>query len=125
MTAVHEGHEGDYGPDLEVNGRCPACRQRSIATVAGAPRRYLCVFPDDATIAIVRDWAPGAHADPLQVAWATGCNPGGRAASRPLREDELCDLPEFTAISGPPAQAEIDQVLARVRDGGRCDCGRC
>ena len=64
MTTGTEHHH----EDIEQAGRCPDCRDRTIAMLADAPR-YLCIFPEDNSIAIVRSWDP----DALRTAWAIGC----------------------------------------------------
>jgi hypothetical protein len=60
-------------------GKCPECRAFNIEFVRGAPNVFRLGFVEEdgsRSEALVRSWSPVLD-EAADVAWATGCNPGG------------------------------------------------
>ena len=100
-------------------GACPECRRHNIDQLVSAPVGYMLTFidadTDAASVAVLRTWT----GDPVEDAWATGCNPGGHVAiSGPIDPDILvaAGVPLFTVIGQPGATAAVDALRAAIRD---------
>lgn len=93
-------------------GACPRCRQEFIDSCSDGPHAWIVSFPETGQIAVVRNWIPD---EPLQTAWATGCNTGGWASCTPLDPVliEASGVELFTLLSGSEAGAALAALGAR------------
>jgi hypothetical protein len=76
-------------------GQCRECRAFNIDLVRDAPNAFRLHFIQEdgsRSEALVRSWDPDGAAE---VAWATGCNPGGEVEIVAINPNDVEGLPFF------------------------------
>jgi hypothetical protein len=140
MSNTRRLRAGHHHSSVAKAGRCSTCRARNIEIVREGIFGFVLTFYDQAqasgerrpcacgcgkivstplerevsAIAVVRDWN---GLDPVETAWATGCNAGTAVGVRAVPVDviERTGVPLFTLLTPPVSTAALDALDAAWR----------